>query len=92
MLGLVLDLTAWILRPEQQAKVYDNAYFYPGPAVKGVALSMAPKESQDAIGPVRRPSFDDLIRTSHIEIPLDPDKLVQGFQIWDQRVGANKLK
>ena len=37
-------------------------------------------------------SFDDLIRTSHIEIPLDPDKLVQGFQIWDQRVGANKLK
>jgi len=92
MLGLVLDLTAWILRPDQQAKVYDNAYFYPGPAVKGVALGMAPKESQDAIAPVRRQSFDDLIKTSRIEIPLDPDKLVEGFQIWDQRVGANKLK
>jgi len=92
MLGLVLDLTAWILRPDQQAKVYDNAYFYPGPAVKGVTLPMAPQASQDAIGPVRRASFDDLIRTSPIEIPLDPDKLVAGFQIWDQRVGANKLK
>ncbi len=92
MLGLVLDLIAWILRPDQQAKVYDTGYFYPGPAVKGVSLAMAPKESQDAVGPVRRPLFDDLIRTRPIEIPLDPVKLVQAFKIWDEQVGANKLK
>ncbi|HYM70283.1 MAG TPA: extracellular solute-binding protein [bacterium] len=92
MLGLVLDLIAWVLRPDQQAKVYDTGYFYPGPAVKGVTLAMAPKDSQDAVGPVRRQSFDDLIRTRPIEIPLEPAKLVQAFQIWDQRVGANKLK
>jgi putative spermidine/putrescine transport system substrate-binding protein len=72
--------------------VYDTGYFYPGPAVKGVTLAMAPKDSQDAVGPVRRQSFDDLIRTRPIEIPLEPAKLVQAFQIWDQRVGANKLK
>lgn len=92
MLGLVLDLIAWVLRPEQQAKTFDTGYFYPGPAVKGVTLAMAPKASQDQVGPVRRPLFDDLIRTRPIEIPLAPDKLVQAFQLWDQRVGANKLK
>ncbi|HXX36936.1 MAG TPA: extracellular solute-binding protein [bacterium] len=92
MLGLVLDVIAWTLRPDQQAKVYDTGYFYPGPAIKGVTLAMAPKDSQDAVGPVRRQSFDDLIRSRPVEIPLDPDKLVQAFTIWDQKVGANKLK
>ncbi len=92
MLGLVLDLIAWTLRPDQQAKVYDTGYFYPGPAIKGVTLAMAPKDSQDAVGPVRRQSFDDLIRSRPVEIPLDPGKLVQAFTIWDQKVGANKLK
>jgi putative spermidine/putrescine transport system substrate-binding protein len=91
-LGLVLDLIAWVLRPDQQAKTYDTGYFYPGPAVKGVTLDMAPKASQDQVMPVRRASFDDLIRTRPVSIPLDPDKLVQAFTIWDQKVGANKLK
>jgi putative spermidine/putrescine transport system substrate-binding protein len=91
-LGLVLDLIAWILKPDQQAKTYDTGYFYPGPAVKGVTLQMAPKADQDKVTPVRRASFDDLIRTRPVEIPLAPDKLVQAFTIWDQKVGANKLK
>ncbi|HKX18120.1 MAG TPA: extracellular solute-binding protein [bacterium] len=92
MLGLVLDLIAWVLKPDQQAKTYDTGYFYPGPAVKNVPLSMAPKDSQDKVGPVQRASFDELIKTRPIEIPLDPAKLVQAFQLWDQKVGANKLK
>jgi putative spermidine/putrescine transport system substrate-binding protein len=92
MLGLVLDLIAWVLRKDQQAQTYDTGYFYPGPAVKGVTLDMAPKADQDKVTPVRRASFDDLIRTRTVEIPLEPDKLVQAFTIWDQKVGANKLK
>lgn len=92
MLGLVLDLIAWVLKPDQQAKTYDTGYFYPGPAVKGVELNMAPKDSQDKVGPVRRASFDELIKTRPIEIPLEPSKLVQAFTLWDQKVGANKLK
>jgi putative spermidine/putrescine transport system substrate-binding protein len=92
MLGLVLDLIAWVLRKDQQAQTYDTGYFYPGPAVKGVTLNMAPKADQDKVTPVRRASFDDLIRTRTVEIPLEPDKLVQAFTIWDQKVGANKLK
>src|SRR5207302_921444 len=48
-LAVVLDLMAFLLKPEQQALTYDKGYFYPGPAVKDVSLSMAPKESQDVI-------------------------------------------
>ncbi|HKP65007.1 MAG TPA: extracellular solute-binding protein, partial [Casimicrobiaceae bacterium] len=48
-LAVVLDLMAYMLKPEAQALTYDKGYFYPGPAVKGVTLAMAPKESQDAI-------------------------------------------
>src|SRR5207248_38268 len=40
-LAVVLDLMAWLLRPESQALTYDKGYFYPGPAVKNVTLSMA---------------------------------------------------
>jgi putative spermidine/putrescine transport system substrate-binding protein len=92
MLGLVLDLIEWVLRPDQQAHTYDTGYFYPGPAVKGVTLEMAPKADQDQVTPVRRAYFDDLIKTRPVEIPLEPNKLVQAFTLWDQKVGANKLK
>ena len=54
---VVLDLMAYLLKPEAQALTYDKGYFYPGPAVKGVTLSMATKESQDA---------DQGIRTSRV--------------------------
>ncbi len=66
-LAVALDLAAWMLKPEQQAKAYDNAFFYPGPAVKNVTLAMAPKDSQDAVGSVVRPEFDDLIKKLPIE-------------------------
>ena len=52
-LAVLLDLMAFMLTPEQQAITYDKGYFYPGPAVKDVTLSMAPKESQDAHQGVR---------------------------------------
>ena len=35
-----------LLTPEQQALSYDDGYFYPGPAIKGVGIDMAPQESQ----------------------------------------------
>jgi len=57
-LAVVLDLMAFLLTPEAQAYTYDKGYFYPGPAVKDVSLSMAPKESQDAIKEFGRPEYD----------------------------------
>jgi putative spermidine/putrescine transport system substrate-binding protein len=89
--SVVLNLMAWMLRPEQQAKAYDQAYFYPGPAVKDVTLEMAPAESQEAVKSVQRPEFDQLIAAGRIELPLDAPSLVKAFAIWDERIGSGKV-
>ncbi len=86
------DLLSYMLRPEQQAETYDQGYFYPGPAVKGVTLGMAPQESQDAVQSVSRPEFDRLIDSLPIETQLDATSLVRAFEIWDERVGGGKIR
>jgi putative spermidine/putrescine transport system substrate-binding protein len=86
------DLISFMLQPEQQAKTYDQAYFYPGPAVKGVTLEMAPQESQEAVESVSRPEFDRLIDSLPIETQLDAKSLVRAFELWDERVGGGKIK
>ncbi|RFB80285.1 extracellular solute-binding protein [Methylovirgula sp. 4M-Z18] len=91
-LAVLLDLMNFLLQPAQQAYTYDQGYFYPGPAVKGVTLAMAPQESQDAIKQFGRPEYEKLIADNPTELPLDPDKMVQAFQIWDQQIGAQKTK
>jgi putative spermidine/putrescine transport system substrate-binding protein len=88
----VLDLIAWMLKPDQQAKAYDQGYFYPGPAVKNVSLDMAPADSQQAIKSVLRPEFDELIKNASLELPLDAPSLVKAFDIWDKRIGGDKVK
>jgi putative spermidine/putrescine transport system substrate-binding protein len=87
----VLNLISWMMTPEQQAKAYDSAYFYPGPAVKDVTLDMAPQESQDAVNSVLRPEFDEIIANSEVQLPLDAPSLVRAFEIWDERIGSGKV-
>ncbi len=89
-LAVLLDLMAFLLKPEQQAFSYDEGYLYPGPAVKNVPLSMAPKESQDVIRQFGRPEYADLIANNPIELPLTPDKMVIAFRRWDEEVGSKK--
>ena len=48
--------------PDQQAFTYDEGYFYPGPAVKDVPLSMAPAASQAAIKEFGRPQYEEMDR------------------------------
>jgi putative spermidine/putrescine transport system substrate-binding protein len=91
-LAVLLDLMNWLLQPAQQAYTYDAGYFYPGPAVKDVTLEMAPEDSQAAIKEFGRPEYADLIANNPIELPLMPDKLVAAFRIWDEQVGAQKIK
>lgn len=88
----VLNLIAYMMTPEQQAKTYDQAYFYPGPAVKDVPLDMAPEESQEAVNAVRRPEFDELIANNEVNLPLDAPSLVRAFEIWDERIGSGKVE
>src|ERR1041385_4294270 len=91
-LAVVLDLMAWLLQPQSQALTYDKSYFYPGPAVKNVTLSMAPKESQDAIREFGRPEYDKWLTEFPHTQSLEAKAQVEAFRIWDQQVGAQKTK
>ena len=89
-LGVLLDLMSYLLAAKSQAFAYDKGYFYPGPAVKDVPLSMAPEDSQEVIKEFGRPEYADLIASHPQELPLSPDKLVYAFSRWDKEVGAAK--
>jgi putative spermidine/putrescine transport system substrate-binding protein len=90
--NVVLDLMAYLLTPEAQAYTYDKGYFYPGPAVKNVPLSMAPKASQDAIKEFGRPEYDKWLAEFPQTQSLEAKAQVDAFRIWDQQVGAQKTK
>lgn len=91
-LNVMLQLMAFILQPEQQAFMYDHGYMYPGPAVHGVTLDMAPKDSQETIERFGRPEYAALIADNPIEPPLDAKPLVAMFEKWDREIGGAKLK
>ena len=75
-----------------QATTYDDGYFYPGPAVKDVPLSMAPASSQAVIKEYGRPEYEKAITDNPQELPLLPDKLVYAFHRWDEEIGSKKAK
>ena len=91
-LAVVLDIMAHVLQPKMQAYSYDEGYLYPGPAVKNVPLSLAPKRSQEVIAEFGRPEYADLIAKNPIELPLKPDKMVVAFRKWDELVGVKQRK
>lgn len=91
-LAVLLDLMSFLLTKEQQAYTYDEGYFYPGPAVKGVTLDMAPEESQKAIKEFGRPEYEKLIAENPLETPLDPARMVVAFRMWDEQIGGAKRK
>ncbi|MER5689578.1 extracellular solute-binding protein [Streptomyces sp. NPDC002205] len=86
----VLKLLQFMLTKKQQAKAYDDGYFYPGPAVQGVDLSMAPEKSQDAIKKFGRSEYDALIANNPKEVPLDAKSVIKAFDRWDREIGGAK--
>ncbi|CAG9232930.1 Putative spermidine/putrescine transport system substrate-binding protein [Paraburkholderia tropica] len=89
-LAVLLKLMNFMLEPQQQAMTYDDGYFYPGPAVNGVTLSMAPKQSQDVIAKYGRPEYAKwLTQYPHVQ-PLSAQAMVAAFQKWDREVGSQK--
>jgi putative spermidine/putrescine transport system substrate-binding protein len=91
-LGVLLELMSFLLQKDQQAYTYDQGYFYPGPAVQGVTLDMAPEDSQEAIKQFGRPEYEQLIAGAPVELPLEPQAMVAAFRRWDETVGAKKPK
>lgn len=88
----VLALMAWLMTPEMQAITYDSGYFYPGPSIKNVPLTMAPKESQDKINAARRDYLDKAIQELPNETQLEAKPLVEAMDMWDKLVGAKTQK
>jgi len=84
----VLALLAFMLTPQQQAKAYDTGYFYPGPAIKGVTLDMAPQQSRDVIAQFGRPEYEALIRDHPTATPLATKDMVAAFDRWDREIGG----
>ncbi|GAB3914516.1 extracellular solute-binding protein [Kibdelosporangium lantanae] len=89
---VLYELMKYMLTKEAQAQTYDQGYFYPGPAVKDVPLSMAPADSQKTITDFGRPEYAALIADNPIETPLDADSMVTAFERWDREVGGSKVK
>lgn len=91
-MAVLLDMMSFLLTKEQQAYTYDEGYFYPGPAVKDVPLSMAPAESQKAIAEFGRPEYAKWIAEAPLETPLEPETMVVAFRMWDEQVGGAKRR
>lgn len=91
-LKVVLEMMAFLLKPAQQAYMFDHGYMYPGPAIKGITLDMAPKESQETIQKFGRPEYAALIADYPTEAPLDAKELVAMFDKWDREVGSAKMQ
>jgi putative spermidine/putrescine transport system substrate-binding protein len=89
-LAVLIDLINYLLSKEAQATTYDLGYFYPGPAVKDVSLSLAPEDSRKAIEEFGRPEYEKAMIDNPRELPLMPDKLVYAFARWDEQIGAQK--
>ena len=91
-MSAILQVLQYALTPEQQAKTFDTGYFYPGPAVKDVSISMAPQESQDVIQKYGRPEYDKLIADNPKATPIDAASLVTAFSTWDSQVANGKIE
>ncbi|CAB3746390.1 ABC transporter substrate-binding protein [Burkholderia sp. MSh2] len=91
-LDVLFKLMNFLLEPAQQAMTYDDGYFYPGPAVKGVTLEMAPAHSQEVIRKFGRPEYAKLLaERPHVQ-PLGAQAMVAAFQKWDREIGSQKSK
>ncbi|WP_395109880.1 extracellular solute-binding protein [Actinomadura sp. SCN-SB] len=91
-LHVLTDMMKFALTPQQQAITYDKGYFYPGPAVNGVTLSMAPPESRKVLQEFGRPEYESLIADNPKAPPLDAKAMVAAFDKWDREIGGQKVK
>ena len=89
---VLLKMMAFMLEPAQQAMTYDDGYFYPGPAIKGLTPSNAPEKSRVVIEKYGRPEYGAWMAKFPNVQPLPADKMVAAFQKWDREIGAQKTK
>jgi putative spermidine/putrescine transport system substrate-binding protein len=88
---VAVALMAWLMDPNWQAYMWDQGYFYPGPAIKGVPISLAPSQSQADVKPVLRPEYDQWIAKYPNTTQLGAIAFNDMSEMWDKLVGA-KIK
>lgn len=91
-LAVLYKLMNFMLEPAQQARTFDDGYFYPGPAVKGVTIDAAPAASQEVIKKYGRPEYAKLLADRPHVVPLNATEMVAAFQKWDREIGSLKSK
>jgi len=89
-LAVLYKLMNFMLEPAQQARTFDDGYFYPGPAVKGVTIDNAPAASQQVIKKYGRPEYAKLLSDRPHVVPLNATEMVAAFQKWDREIGSLK--
>lgn len=87
-LAVALRLLGFMLEPEQQAMTFDHGYVYPGPAVKGITVDMAPPEMAELNKKYGVPDYDDYIAKYPGADPLPPDVLVAAYDKWNRLIGG----
>jgi putative spermidine/putrescine transport system substrate-binding protein len=91
-LDVLYKMMNFMLEPAQQAMTFDDGYFYPGPAVKGVTIDSAPAKSQEVIKKYGRPEYAQLLTDRPHVVPLSATAMVAAFQKWDREIGSQKSK
>jgi putative spermidine/putrescine transport system substrate-binding protein len=87
-MSAALQLIKWMLTPEQQAKAYDDGYFYPGPAIENVPVTMAPQKSQQVLKEFGVPEFDQWIDRFPKKPSLPAEQQVKAFDMWNRQVAG----
>jgi len=90
--AVTIELMKWLLKADQQAYLYGNGYFYPGPSQKGITLDMAPADIKDKLKPFLRPEYDKAIASMKQVPPLGAAATPEAFDMWDKLVGAKVKK
>jgi putative spermidine/putrescine transport system substrate-binding protein len=89
---VAVALMEWLMQPSWQAYMYDEGYFYPGPAIKGVPFSLAPSSSQAAVKPALRAQYDEWIAKYPNTTQLGATAFNDMSEMWDKLVGAKTKK
>lgn len=87
-LAVALDFINTMLTKPAQAVVYDSGYFYPGPSIKDVPLTLASEKTQALFKEFSRPEIDQLIATVPTETQLAAGPMHYMLERWDRQIGA----
>ena len=86
---VVLDLVAFMRRPEQQALTW-KAFI--GPSIKAATLDKAPPDTQKLVKEFWRPEYTDMEKRYKVVAQLPTKALVAAMDRWDREVGAQRIK